>query len=356
MKRFSVYLNEGCTTSDVNPGNTYSNTGVSNHLTPVGNIVTQIRNIFSPVTGIVASIGEDGFSVKLNSSKFVSKENVNNTLYDSSIMRGTCLASYIISQGLETMKVVPIGQFFVVYFCPSDIKATNPGQEPEPAKFPCTEMKQYGIDEVEMMSLITEADDDDEEMEDITHKKIIELIDAKDKVKAAKQFELLIAQEVELPRDYYFAGVKDADGEESIALRWKYTKKRAHNKTAQITRSLINIYNSSKDGIWVQDFDKDAYFKIPEEVEKLIHTILDFIEAKKTNNPCIWSLEASKDKKDDKEDKKDDDKDDKDEKDEKDEKKDDFDDLLGGGRSESDNKEEKSDEDSDSGSSDKLSL
>ena len=352
MKRFSKYLIEGCTTSDVNPGNTYSNTGVSNHLTPVGNIVTQIRNIFAPVTGIVASVGEDGFSVKLNSSKFVSKDAVNSTLYDSTIMRGTSLAGYVISQGLETMKVVPVGQFFVVYFCPSDIKASNPGQEPEPSKFPCTEMRQYGIDEAEMFSLITESDEE-EEMEDITHKKIIELIDSKDKVKAAKQFELMVAQEVELPRDYYFAGVKDADGDESIALRWKYTKKRAHNKTTQITRSLINIYDSSKDGVWVQDFDKEAYFKIPEEVEKLINTILEFIGAKKTNNPCIWSLEGSKDDKDDDKDK-DEDKDE----DNKDEKKDQGDDLLNSRSDEKDSEDNKEDskEDSDEKSDEKSSV
>lgn len=340
MKKFSVYLNEGCTTSDVNPGNLYPNTGVMNHLTPVGNIVTQVRNLFTPLTGIVASVGEDGFSVKLNSSKFTSKEEVNNVLYDGTLMRGTTLASYIISQGLEHMKVVPIGQFFVVYFCPSDIKATEPGKEPEPSKFPCTEMLQYNIEEAEMISLTDEEllfeNDDDEEMEDITHKKIIELITSKDKVKAAKQFELLIGQEIELPREYYFAGVKSKDGEESIALRWKYTNKRAHNKTVEFTRSLINIFDTSKEGIWVQDFVKDSYFQLPEEVKKLIENILEFIGAKKTKDPAIWSLEDVKD--DDEESK---DKDEKDE-DSKDEKSD-------------DNKEEKSDDNKEEKSDDEKS-
>ena len=81
MKSFKQVFNEGCTTADVQPGNAYSNTGVTNHLTPVGNIVTQIRNLFSPLTGIVASVGEDGFSVKLNSSKFISKDEVSKVLY-----------------------------------------------------------------------------------------------------------------------------------------------------------------------------------------------------------------------------------------------------------------------------------
>lgn len=355
MKRFSVYLNEGCTTSDVNPGNSYPNTGVMNHLTPVGNIVTQVRNLFAPLTGVVASVGEDGFSVKLNSSKFTSKEAVNSILYDNTIMRGTTLSSYIISQGLETMKIVPIGQFFVVYFCPSDIKATVPGQEPEPCKFPCTEMQQYDIEEVEMVSLNENYDeslvvesDDDEEMEDLTHKKIVELITSKDKVKAAKQFELLITQEIELPRDYYFAGVKSKDGDESIALRWKYTNKRPHNKTSEVTRSLINIFDTSKEGIWVQDFDKDSYFNLPEEVKKLIENILDFIGAKKTNNPAVWSLEDVKDE--DEEGK------DKDEKDENDSKEDSSEDKDDNKEEKSeDNKEEKSD-DENKKEDDKLEL
>ena len=342
MKRFSVYLNEGCTTSDVNPGNLYPNTGVANHLTPVGNIVTQVRNLFTPLTGVVASIGEDGYSVKLNSSKFISKEEVNNVLYDGTLMRGTTLASYIISQGLEHMKVIPYGQFFVVYFCPSDIKAAEPGKEPEPSKFPCTEMLQYGIEEAEMISLteeniLLEAGDDDEEMEDITHKKAIELITAKDKVKSAKQFELLVSQEMELPREFYFAGVKSKDGEESIALRWKYTNKRPHNKTAELTRSLINIFDTSKEGIWVQDFAEGAYFQLPDEVKKLIEDILEFIGAKKTDNPAIWSLEDVKDEdKEEKDKDKDEDKDEKDDdnKDEKDEKE----------EKEDDNKDEKSDD------------
>ena len=355
MKRFSVYLNEGCTTSDVNPGNLYSNTGVMNHLTPVGNIVTQVRNLFTPLTGIVASVGEDGFSVKLNSSKFTTKEEVNSVLYDTTIMRGTTLASYITSQGLEHMKIIPIGQFFVVYFCPSDIKGAVPGQEPEPSKFPCTEMQQYDIEEVEMVSLNENFDDslvvesdDDEEMEDLTHKKVVELITSKDKVKAAKQFELLITQEIELPRDYYFAGVKSKDGDESIALRWKYTKKRPHGKTTEMTRSLMNIFDTSKEGIWVQDFDKDSYFNLPEEVKKLIENILDFIGAKKTNNPSVWSLEDVKDE--DEEGK------DKDEKDENDSKEDSSEDKDEKKEEKSeDNKEEKSD-DEDKKEDDKLEL
>jgi len=309
MKRFNKFfnnINEGCTTADVQPGNAYSNTGVTNHLTPVGNIVTQIRNLFSPLTGIVASVGEDGFSVKLNSSKFTSKENVSKVLYDYTIMRNTSIDAYIRQQGLNVQKIIPIGQYFIVYYCPDDIKVGTPAVEPEPANLPCSEMLD---EEVEMFSFITESDDD-EELKDLTKEKIVELINSKDKVKAAKQLELLIGQEIELPREYYFAGVKSKDGEESIALRWKYLKKRPHGKTSESTRSLINIFDMGKEGIWIQDYEKDSLVELPDDVKTLIKSILDFLEAEKTNNPAIFSLEKSEKKQEDKkeEDKKDDDK------------------------------------------------
>jgi len=291
MKRFSNYVNEGCVTADVNQGNAYSNTGVTNHLTPVGNIVAQIRNIFSPLTGVVASVAEDGFSVKLNSSKFVSQEEVNKILYDTAIMKGTTLAGYIQQQGLTVMKMINVGQYFVVYFCPNDIKGAGKTDE-VPANMPCKEMQELDIEETEMYSLIKESDDD-EEIKDITREKISELVASKDKVKAAKQLELLLTQELELPREYYFAGVKSKDGDESIALRWKYTKNRPHNKTSENVRSILNIYDMTGEGIWVQDFDKDSMVTLPDEVDKLIHTVLDFLGAEETDNPAVWSLEDS---------------------------------------------------------------
>ena len=302
MKKFSKSINEGCVTADVNPGNAYSNTGVMNHLTPVGNIVTQIRNLFSPLTGVVASVAEDGFSVKLNSSKFVSKEEVNKILYDMTSMRNVSIDSLIRQSGLNVQKLIPIGQYFVVYYSPSDIKGAKPGVEPEPANLPCKEMLSIDNDEVEMFAFITESDDD-EELKDITKEKINELIKAKDKVKAAKQLELLVTQEMELPREYYFAGVKSKDGDESIALRWKYTRKRPHNRSSESVRSILNIFDDSDEGIWVQDFVKDSMFQLPDEVKKLIESVLEFLGAEKTNDPAVWSLKDTdkKDKKDEEE-------------------------------------------------------
>lgn len=302
MKRFSTYVNENSVTSDVNPGNSYPNTGVTNHLTPVGNIVASIRNFWSPLTGIVASVGEDGFSVKLNSSKFVSQEAANEILYNGEIMRGTCLYNYIVQQGLPLMKCIPIGQYFIIYFCPNDIKAADKQPKEDNKKnAPVKEMLENDLDEIEMVSLIKESDDD-EELKDLDKAKIAEIINNKDKVKAAKQLELFITSKLELPREYYFAGVKSKDGDESIALRWKYTRKRPHNKTSEVVRSIMNIFDDGKEGIWIQDFDKDGMVTLPEEVDKLIHTILDYLGASETNNPCVWSLQEMEKKDDEKKD------------------------------------------------------
>ena len=145
-----------------------------------------------------------------------------------------------------------------------------------------------------MFSLVTESSDDDEELKDLTKEKLNELIQSKDKVKAAKAIELMVGQEMELPREYYFAGVKDKQGNESIALRWKYTVKRPKGMSAEITRSLLNIYGLEKDGVWVSDFDKDSMFILPEEVKKLIEHILEFLGAKKTDDPCVWDLSGEK--------------------------------------------------------------
>lgn len=334
MKRFSDFnkamtgklVGESCVTSDVNPGNALSTTGVTNHYTPVQNILTNVKNLYACRMSIAASLAEDGFSIKLNSSKFVSEDEIRRMLYTPLDRTTIPLAQYIISQGLDSVKMIKVGDFYVVYFSPKDIKAAEPGLEAPQAEAPVKEMLDYNIEEAEITT-ITE-DEDDEELEDITKKELSKLIDEKDKVKASKQFMQIVSQQMELPREYYFAGVKDKDGKESIALRWRYTKRRPHKKTAEVTRSLINIYGNSKDGVWVGDFDEKSYFQLPDEVKKLIENILELLGAEKTDDECVYSLDAKKeDKKDDKkEDKKDDKKDD--EEDVEDDKSRDEDDVL----------------------------
>ena len=86
----------------------------------------------------------------------------------------------------------------------------------------------------------------------------------------------------------------------------------------------MHIFGKGDEGIWVQDFAKDSIVELPEEVKKLIESVLDMLEAKETDDPAIFKLDGKrKERKEDEEDK-DKDKDDKDsDKDEdKDKKKD----------------------------------
>ena len=251
-----------------------------NNAVPSGNLLY--------ILPVVASVAEDGVSIKLNSVRFVNQEEINKVLYQP-VWQAQSLYSYIVSQGLDLVKTVNLGLYWVVYFSPSDIQQAVPGLEP--SKTTCKEQLE---EEVEMFSLVTESSDDDEELKDLTKEKLNELIQSKDKVKAAKAIELMVGQEMELPREYYFAGVKDKQGNESIALRWKYTVKRPKGMSAEITRSLLNIYGLEKDGVWVSDFDKDSMFILPEEVKKLIEHILEFLGAEKTDDPCVWDLSGEK--------------------------------------------------------------
>lgn len=302
MKKFTNVF-ETCVTADVNPGNQLSDTGVTNHYTPIENIVTNVKNLYATHLGIVASVAEDGVSVKLQSSKFVNKEAINSVLserFNNSVYnKDMSLYTYILSQGLDSIKMVPIGQYYIVYFSPSDIKTAEPGVEPiGNSTSACEELENSNISvqEVELQSLTIFNEDDDQELEDENKKQLIAILDNKDKVKAAKQLEALVSKAMNLPREYYFAGVKDKDGEESIALRWKYTKKRPHNKTSEQTRSLINIFGTGDDAIWIGDFDKDAMFKLPKEVITLINNILEMLDAEKTNNPCIYAINMKDEK------------------------------------------------------------
>ena len=151
-------------------------------------------------------------------------------------------------------------------------------------------------------------------MKSETVSKVLELLDGPDKVKAAKHLELLVSKEIQLPREYYFSAIKFKSGEEAIALRWKYTKKMPFGKadgdgeyketTVENTRSLMHIFGKGEKAIWVQDFDEDSLVELPEEVKKLIQSILDLLEAGETDNPSVFSLTGErKERKDDDENK-----------------------------------------------------
>ena len=139
-----------------------------------------------------------------------------------------------------------------------------------------------------------------------------------DKVKAAKKLEAMVAQEIELPREYYFAGVKSNKGTESIALRWKYTKRSGKKETTELVKSLINIYGKEGE-LFVADFDKDSMVNLPSEVNTLINNIIEFFDAEKTSDDAVFKIKgwdktesSSEEKKEDnKEEKKEDNKEDK---------------------------------------------
>lgn len=357
MKKFSHFFENF---TEKNNGNDMLKTSVTNHYTPVQNILTNINNLFCCRLSIAATVGEDNVSIKLTSSKFTSDKAINDILYwplynDVNYQQST-LAAYIQSQGLNKITKVNLGGgYWVVYFSPTDIKSAEDPKQLAANECPaCTdccpcpcEAAESMLDEFELSTIIKE-DDTEEEMKSATVEKVLELLDGPDKVKAAKQLELLVANEIQLPREFYFAAIKFKSGEEAIALRWKYTKKMPFGKaekdgeykeiTIENTRSIMHIFGKGDQAIWVQDYDKDALVQLPDDVKKLIDNILDLLEADKTDNPAVFKLTGERKERDDNDDKKEDDED------KKDDKKDD--DTLSG--DEKDKKEESDDEDDDS--------
>lgn len=347
MKKFSNFLNE-----DLTPGNSDLNTGVTNHFTPIENILTNIKNLFCVRLSIAAEKGEDNVSIKLSSSKFVSEKTIDDLLYTAlyNDHNTSTLYSYITSQGLTKVTKVNLGGYWVVYFSPTDIKsaedpcAMTGGCCDKCCPCPC-EATESVLNEFELSSIIKE--DDEEELKSQTVEKVLELLDGPDKVKAAKQLELLISNEIQLPRDFYFSAIKFKNGQEAIALRWKYTKKMPFGKeegdedykeiTIENTRSIMHIFGKGDKAIWIQDWDKESLVKLPDEVTKLIESILDILEAGKTEDPSVYKLTGERREREEKKEDKDNDKDEKKDKNEDE-------DLLGD--SDEDKDKEKKDKDS----------
>ena len=352
MRKFSNFF-ESITGGNVNPGNSYKVTGVTNHYTPIENILTNINNLFCARLSIAAMKGEDNVSIKLSSSKFTSEQAIdellNMTLYND-VFSSSSLYAYIVAQGLPKVSKINLGGgYWIVYFSPDDIKTAKVPSS-STVVMPTEALESFNY-EFEYSTIIKE-DDGEEEMKSETVEKVLALLDGPDKVKAAKQLELLVSNEISLPREFYFSAVKFKSGEEAIALRWKYTKKMPFGKaekdgdykeiTVENTRSIMHIFGKGEKAIWVQDFDEDSIVELPEEVKKLIENILNLLEADETDNKAVYSLtgerkerkEKDEDKDKEGDDKKDDKKDNKKEGDDSDEEDDDSrgddtDDLLG---------------------------
>ena len=349
MRKFTQIV-ESAKTADVQPGNALATTGVTNHYTPIENILTNINNLFCLRLGVVAAVGEDNVSIKLHSTKFVNEESINSVL-NNPLDRFTTLAGYIMQQGLTKMTKINLGMYWVVYFSPEDVAtAKNPATMVK-SICPCPgECNESFLNEFEFTQIIKE-DDGEEEMKSETVEKVLELLDGPDKVKAAKQLELLVSNEISLPREYYFSAIKFKSGEEAIALRWKYTKKMPFGKaegegefkeiSIENTRSVMHIFGKGEKAIWVQDFAEDSLIELPDEVKKLIESILDLLEADKTDDPSVFSLTGERkereDKKEDDEEDKENDKKDKKEEDDNKDNSDDEDDEDDDSRGDDDN-------------------
>ena len=98
-----------------------------------------------------------------------------------------------------------------------------------------------------------------------------------------------MASMLEVPDNMYIAAVKDSDGNESIALRQTLKQRRPFGKEEEVKKSLFNIYNTDKDGIWINDWDnKDT--TLSKDIQDVITAIMKAIRAKETNDPCVWQL------------------------------------------------------------------
>lgn len=278
--------------------------GVTNHLTPVENIITNVRNFFSSKLSMVVSKGEDGVSIKCTSSLWTDEENARSAMYWPVWNDRTSLYSYVSMQGLSCVKMIPIGQEVVVYFCPSDIQQSYGycGEDDycAPKALACTEQKIYHLGDVEYEQLGEIKEDawqPEQEIEDTQKKDVRELLASKDKVKAANAFAEILKQNMRMPENYYIKAVRDEDGNESVALRYRYEKRKPFGKTATVTKTLVNIYGLGDNGIWVDSADDPN--GLPEEMKGVIDDMLGFIGVRRTGDACCFTIAEDPDTADD---------------------------------------------------------
>lgn len=276
----------------VNIGNSFGLTpssqltqGVMNHYTPIDNIVINVRNLFGALYGLVVSKGEDGVSLKIKSTNFTTPQATQEMLQTLTFDGFTYLYNYIVNQGLRAMKIVDLGTTCVAYFCPDDLGNVTVGCSP------CEELKAAGITEGEMFGpkQTDHINEDNEvELEDHTKEELAEIINDTNKVKAANDFANKISSEIVLPTNMYIKATKDAEGNESISLRYKTTKRRPFGGKVDVITSLMNIYKTGPAGVWVDAFlNPDMY---DEDTINIINNILAFIGAEKTSDEAVWNI------------------------------------------------------------------
>lgn len=306
MKTFSKLLIKE---SGIDPQNI--NNGVMNHYIPIQNIVINVRNLFASYWGLVVEPGEDNQTLKVYNSQFTS-EDVIWKILNFQPDGHTSLMQYVAMQGLPKVKLVNLGSVYVVYFYSTDINGQeDPESLAQSAAVPntgaavvtdpvCTDdMCAAGCVECEISDLskyITENSDEQTplfysgeiDLEDPTLRAIREITGQTDKVKATGDFEQAVCQNIQLPDGYYWKGVKDKDGLESIALRKKFLKRRPFGKEQECVKSVLNIYNNEEGGIWVGPFDHRD--RLDREEAQLLDNILAFMQAVPSEDPCVWSV------------------------------------------------------------------
>ena len=273
MKKLSeLYLES----FDSNPGNSLDCLGVSNHYTPINNILIAIRNLICCRLGIIAEPGEDEVSIKLHSSKFTDEDSINAMLYDK-IDRFTSLDSYIRMQGLTKRTIVDLGSYKVVYYSPEDIKqAENPevmAQVPDVDIEPTTEC-------LENIKTILEEQQDNDKVD------WVDILGNEDKNVAAALFLDKIKNKIDLPENYYVKATKDANDNKCVAIRKKYDFRKPFDEKIEKVKSIINIY--SPENIWVSGY-QDC-ITLSDIDSKIIEKVLDIINAQKTDDNCKFTL------------------------------------------------------------------
>lgn len=310
MKKLSTTLSTPKNISDVNEtlnlGNSL-NQGVTNHYTPLDNIVINVRNFFGSWLGLVVSKGEDGFTLKVSSDSFASPQAIAKIIYNATFDGHTYLYDYIASQGLPELKCVEVGPMnYVAYFCPRDIKASwVPGEEKVKEDKPTKKVKAKNeslaaanVEEAEMFTLVREGfgETEEEELQDTSHQELVELLDNRNKIEAAKKLSDYLANTVKLPDNMYVKATKDVDGHESIAIRLKYFKRRPFGGKVESTVSLMNIYSAGVNAIWVPCFDEQTEYRpiTTEETKNLLLSIIGLLGAEETGDPCVWNIPAER--------------------------------------------------------------
>lgn len=286
MKRLSETLNE-----NLAMGNSL-NKGVTNHYTPIDNIIINVRNLFGSWLGIVVDKSEDGFGIKLTSNSFSSPEATNHLLYSVSFDGRCSLYDYISLSGLRDIKCLEIGPMnYVVYCCPTDIQAAQSPEEQCKA-CACKEQLSANVYEAEIVNVLNEDFDGEEELQDTTYEELEKMLNNRNKIEAAKQLSDYFGKTLTLPDNMYIKATKDADGHESVALRMKYEKRRPFGGKVESTVSLLNIYNAGVNAIWVPAFDtqSEIHWEINDTISGIINGILSLVNAQATDDECMFNI------------------------------------------------------------------